>query len=458
MQTLCSMVKNRYFLGLVGVLALPVWALTNDGGRSPRGPSVGWDALTESGGTYEDERELGQITPWEPDDDVDAMGGLRGDGDIVVYDNAPCGGNGIVDLDDIFGVLDAFGGTFACSCPAAGGWTLTGNGGTNPATNFLGTTDNVALNVRVNNLRAFRLEPNATAPNVIGGFSGNTVTAGAIGATIAGGGRTNAVFSSANNSVTDSFGTASKLHVSASSLPTLGEVIQFESTFDLANANDLLALNTPSTSNVDMQFIECSRGSDIEFRVWGDGDVTADGTYTSPADFAEMIKVTSGVEAVEPGDVMIIDVSNPRSVVKSSQARSTLVAGIHSTKPGFLGSEHDWDDVAREILRERGENQFRRVNPHANGGAEDDDRNPLSARPQELGRMIGEMPLAIVGIVPCKVSAENGAIRPGDLLVTSATPGYAMRDENPKTGTVVGKALGSLENGTGTITVLVTLQ
>jgi len=151
--------------------------------------AVEWHGLTESGRGLEQGDPVEPIEPWAPDDDTEAMGGLRGDGDIAVYDNAPCGGNGIIDLDDIFGVLDAFAGIIPCNCPAAGGWTLTGNGGTNPATDFLGTTDNVALNVRVNNLRAFRLEPDAISPNVIGGFSGNSVTAGAIGATIAGGGQ-----------------------------------------------------------------------------------------------------------------------------------------------------------------------------------------------------------------------------------------------------------------------------
>jgi len=71
-----------------------------------------------------------------------------------------------------------------------------------------------------------------------------------------------------------------------------------------------------------------------------------------------------------------------------------------------------------------------------------------------------EVPLAVVGIVTCKVSAENGAIRPGDLLVTSSLPGHAMKGTNRKLmlGAVVGKALGSLEDGTGVISVLVTLQ
>jgi hypothetical protein len=63
-----------------------------------------------------------------------------------------------------------------------------------------------------------------------------------------------------------------------------------------------------------------------------------------------------------------------------------------------------------------------------------------------------------MGIVEVKVSAENGPIHPGDLLVTSATPGYAMRGDNPAPGTILGKALESLDNGVGTILVLLTLQ
>jgi hypothetical protein len=131
-------------------------------------------------------------------------------GDLTVYDVSPCGGDGNVDVGDILGMLDAFAGTYGCNCPGGGGsgWGLTGNAGTNPATNFSGTTDNVAFNIRVNNQRVMRYEPNATAPNVLGGFSGNTITLGVIGATIAGGGRTdNGAGAPDNNRVTDSYGT-----------------------------------------------------------------------------------------------------------------------------------------------------------------------------------------------------------------------------------------------------------
>ncbi len=81
-------------------------------------------------------------------------------------------------------------------------WQLGGNSGTNPATHFLGTTDNQALELRVNNARALRLEPNATSPNVIGGYYGNSVTSGVMGAVIGGGGAAGSV-----NLVTDNYGT-----------------------------------------------------------------------------------------------------------------------------------------------------------------------------------------------------------------------------------------------------------
>ncbi len=100
--------------------------------------------------------------------------------------------------------LTLSGTTFALNTGYTDGryWKLTGNAGTDPATNFLGTTDNQPLEIRVNNQRALRIEPTTGTPNLIGGFSGNMVTLGVVGATIGGGG------TSANtNRVTDDFGT-----------------------------------------------------------------------------------------------------------------------------------------------------------------------------------------------------------------------------------------------------------
>ncbi len=86
-------------------------------------------------------------------------------------------------------------GTVVCEADDVG-WTLAGNAGTNPAVDFVGTTDDVPLELRVNNQRALRMERlttvgpfnTYTGQNTLGGDSGNSITAGATAATIAGGG------------------------------------------------------------------------------------------------------------------------------------------------------------------------------------------------------------------------------------------------------------------------------
>ena len=97
------------------------------------------------------------------------------------------------------------GSSWVCGLDDSGGdyWSFTGNSGTAAATNFLGTTDNQPLQLRVNNARALLLQPNPTSPNLVGGYTGNTVT-NAFGATIGGGGQNGAV-----NTVGANFGTVS---------------------------------------------------------------------------------------------------------------------------------------------------------------------------------------------------------------------------------------------------------
>ena len=119
-----------------------------------------------------------------------STGALRGN---PVSDNVPTAGD----------VLAWNGSSWLPTGSGAGNaWSLTGNSGATPGTNFLGTTDNQALQLHVNGARALRLEPNATSPNVIGGYSGNSVDAAAWGATIGGGGQSGDV-----NQVTKEFGT-----------------------------------------------------------------------------------------------------------------------------------------------------------------------------------------------------------------------------------------------------------
>lgn len=152
----------------------------------------------------------------------------------------------------------------------------------------------------------------------------------------------------------------------------------------------------------------------------------ADGTIQSTAwkgslcggDYAESVDVSGDRTRYEPGDVLVISDGDGSDVSKSTQSYSTLVAGIYSTKPGLVG------------------------------------------RRQQAVKSDTEVPMAMVGVVPTKVSTENGSIKRGDLLVTSSTEGYAMKgtDHTRMLGAIVGKALGSLDSGTGVIEVLVSLQ
>jgi hypothetical protein len=142
------------------------------------------------------------------------------------------------------------------------------------------------------------------------------------------------------------------------------------------------------------------------------------GVYTSGADFAESVKTVRPAREFEPGDVMVIDPSEPRHFMLSSGPESTLVAGVVSTKPSLVGN-------TRKVAGAR-----------RTWGAE-------------------EVKLGIVGIVPTKVCDEGGAIRIGDLLVTASIPGYAKKAPAvPAVGTVLGKALGALPAGQGKVEVL----
>ena len=52
-------------------------------------------------------------------------------------------------------------------------------------------------------------------------------------------------------------------------------------------------------------------------------------------------------------------------------------------------------------------------------------------------------PLALQGRTPCKVI---GKVEKGDIIVTSAEPGYGMVDNNPVVGTVIGKSVGKKDD------------
>jgi len=69
-------------------------------------------------------------------------------------------------------------------------------------------------------------------------------------------------------------------------------------------------------------------------------------------------------------------------------------------------------------------------------------------------------PVALSGRVWVDCDATGHPISPGDLLTTADRPGHAMAviDHDRAQGAVLGKAMTGLDEGTGLVLVLVTLQ
>jgi len=122
----------------------------------------------------------------------------------------------------------------------------------------------------------------------------------------------------------------------------------------------------------------------------------------------------------EPGTVMSIDPGHPGQLVASRAAYDTKVAGVVS---GAGGVDHGIRMGQHDVLD-------------------------------------GDTLLAMTGRVWVKCSAENGAISPGDRLTTASVQGHAMKvtDGARSVGAVIGKAMSSLDEGTGLVLVLVNLQ
>jgi hypothetical protein len=216
--------------------------------------------------------------------------------------------------------------------------------------------------------------------------------------------------------------TATAATIQAENLTTLGEGMWLRNS-SAGNPSPVFKLHRhPSaTSNfIDGVNWDGVNAASRKFHIDGNG------TYTAGSDFAEAFDALGGKESFEPGDVVVISVAKSGSVEKSSKTYDVRVVGVYSTRPGVVGA--DKDGVTRL------------------------DQN--------------DIPVAIMGVVPTKVTAENGAIEPGDLLTTSSLPGHAMKAPPVASngsnwyppGTIIGKALEPLRSGTGLIKVLINVR
>jgi hypothetical protein len=148
------------------------------------------------------------------------------------------------------------------------------------------------------------------------------------------------------------------------------------------------------------------------------GDIRVDGNIS--AKYQDVAEWVPSAQKLAAGTVVILDEERSNQVLASVSSYDTKVAGVVSAQPGIS-------------LGEAGE---------------------------------GKVLVATTGRVKVRVDATRAPVRIGDLLVTSDLPGVAMKSEpvmmgnRPfhSPGTIIGKALESLDKGTGEILVLLSLQ
>jgi hypothetical protein len=173
--------------------------------------------------------------------------------------------------------------------------------------------------------------------------------------------------------------------------------------------------NDTNNSNPTKFTFKNAAGANV-FSVDSSGNAALSGTLTTSGgnyDLAEDYPTKDS--DVTAGDVLSIDQSSDGHVQKSNGTYDTNVIGIYSEKPGFRLSQTD---------------------------ATGTDKN---------------VPIALAGRVPVKVSSENGAIHKGDYLTTSSVAGVAMKATKP--GQAIGKALEDYSgDGTGNILVFVNVS
>ncbi len=143
------------------------------------------------------------------------------------------------------------------------------------------------------------------------------------------------------------------------------------------------------------------------------------------ADLAEpfaVAKSKDGSDKIEPGMVVVIDPDHPGQLTLATDPYDPKVAGVISGAKGL--------------------------------------KPGMVMKAEESSLANGDYPVALTGRVWCWCEAGNSPIQPGDLLTTSKTAGHAMRatDTSRASGAIIGKAMTSLDAGTGLVLVLVSLQ
>lgn len=161
-------------------------------------------------------------------------------------------------------------------------------------------------------------------------------------------------------------------------------------------------------------------------------------TIVLDADFGGESRITTQVLEITGGS----DLSENFDI-QSPHAKPGMLVRIDPAHPGELAvSDRAYDRTVAGVVS-------------GAGGVK-----PGLVMGQRNSKADGKHPVALTGRVYCLVDADRGAIEPGDLITTSATPGHGMKvtDHARAQGAIIGKAMTGQANGQGLVLVLVSLQ
>ncbi len=229
-------------------------------------------------------------------------------------------------------------------------------------------------------------------------------------------------------------------------------------------------------------FVGASTAGFTTVRVIG-GGVNMDGNLVvggSKTGYVVDVMKNAGSDALEPGDVVVMAGSSSDavlgqipvpSITKATTAYDSAVVGIvdQAMYVPDAGTKAAYD------AQQKADNDAHAAYAAAMKTNGKTNLSPVANIANRIPDMVGTLHATDATDVPAsgycnvvtlgsykqvKVDASFGAIHPGDLLTTSSHAGYAMKADpaKAKMGSIIGKAMGNLDSGSGMITVLVTLK
>ncbi len=279
---------------------------------------------------------------------------------------------------------------------ATRGWALTGNPGTDPMNNFLGTTDSQPLIIKTSGTERTRVLANG---NVGIGTPAPVAPLHVVSDSSESNAPSVLIESTSTNLRSPRLG-----FVDTALGPDTTAPVWYVDNY----GDNFRIFRQPNIYTPGSAFLQITNEGEVKVT----GDVILSG-----ADCAEEFDV-SGSELPEPGTVVVIDEGG--TLRECRNAYDKKVAGVVSGAGPYKHAI---------ILDNRSESKRR-------------------------------VAVALVGKVYCKVDAQYSPIEIGDLLTTSPSSGYAMKATEPLKafGSIIGKALTTFDRGQGLIPILVALQ